>query len=288
MEIIVTKSIGFCYGVKNAIKGAIEVQKEKNKQVLCLGELVHNQQVIEDLESKKIKIIDNLEEAKDNDTVIVRAHGIPEELYNTAKERKIELYDYTCPFVKKIHDISKEYAEQDYFIFIVGVKNHPETIGNISYCGKNNYLITELKDVDSALYALRNSDKKKLMIIFQTTYNLKIAEEIIKDIENKLDKDIEFVVKKTICSFTQDRQKEVQELSKNVDMMIIVGGKNSSNTTKLYDISKKNCENTIFIQTKDDINEYDFKNVNKLGITSGASTPNEIVDDIVKLIKDKE
>ena len=134
MEIIVGKTAGFCYGVKRAVEGAKEIVNNQKEKIYCLGEIVHNRQVVEELENEGITFIENIEEAKNK--VIIRAHGVPKNVYEKAKELKIELIDYTCPNVLKIHDIANEYSKKGYYIFLCGSKNHPENIGTISYCGE--------------------------------------------------------------------------------------------------------------------------------------------------------
>ena len=280
MEIITGKYNGFCYGVKRAVDGALSTKSDK--KVYCLGELVHNKQVVEKVKNNNIEIIETLEEAEDNSIVIIRAHGVEESIYIEASKRNIEIIDYTCPFVNKIHEICKSYRDNNYYIFVVGIKDHPETIGNISYCGNNYSLITGMDRIDEAITTYNNSELNKSIVIFQTTYNTIIANEIIEYLkENVIG---ELVVNNTICASTELKQNEVKEISKNVDMMIIIGGKNSSNTNKLYDIAKLNCNNTIKIETKEDLKDIVIKE-NKIGIISGASTPKEIVDDVIDYIK---
>ena len=280
MEIITGKYNGFCYGVKRAVDGALSTKSDK--KVYCLGELVHNKQVVEKVKNNNIEIIETLDEAEDNSIVIIRAHGVEESIYREASKRNIEIIDYTCPFVNKIHEICKSYRDNNYYIFVVGIKDHPETIGNISYCGNNYSLITGMDRIDEAITTYNNSELNKSMVIFQTTYNTIIANEIIEYLKNNVIG--ELVVNNTICASTELKQNEVKEISKNVDMMIIIGGKNSSNTNKLYDIAKLNCNNTIKIETKEDLKDIVIKE-NKIGIISGASTPKEIVDDVIDYIK---
>ena len=280
MEIITGKYNVFCYGVKRAVDGALSTKSDK--KVYCLGELVHNKQVVEKVKNNNIEIIETLEEAEDNSIVIIRAHGVEESIYREASKRNIEIIDYTCPFVNKIHEICKSYRDNNYYIFVVGIKDHPETIGNISYCGDNYSLITGMDRIDEAITTYNNSELNKSMVIFQTTYNTIIANEIIEYLKNNVIG--ELVVNNTICASTELKQNEVKEISKNVDMMIIIGGKNSSNTNKLYDIAKLNCNNTIKIETKEDLKDIVIKE-NKIGIISGASTPKEIVDDVIDYIK---
>lgn len=280
MEIITGKYNGFCYGVKRAVDGALSTKSDK--KVYCLGELVHNKQVVEKVKNNNIEIIETLDEAEDNSIVIIRAHGVEESIYREASKRNIEIIDYTCPFVNKIHEICKSYRDNNYYIFVVGINDHPETIGNISYCGDNYSLITGMDRIDEAITTYNNSELNKSMVIFQTTYNTIIANEIIEYLKNNVIG--ELVVNNTICASTELKQNEVKEISKNVDMMIIIGGKNSSNTNKLYDIAKLNCNNTIKIETKEDLKDIVIKE-KKIGIISGASTPKEIVDDVIDYIK---
>ena len=284
MKIEIGKTAGFCYGVKRAVE---ETKKEldKNKRIDCLGELVHNKQVIEKLEKAGMNIIDEIEQATNK--VIIRAHGVPKKTMEKAKTKDIEIIDLTCPKVLKIHEIAEEYAKQGYYIFLLGSKKHPENIGTISYCGKNSSIIENEEEALKELEKFEKSGLKKLLVISQTTYSLEkfyIIEEIIR---NETKKDVELVIKNTICQATELRQKETEELSKKVNYMIIIGGKNSSNTKKLYEIAKKNCENSICIETKEEINIDEIKQFEKVGIMAGASTPQESINEVVEKIKEE-
>ena len=282
MEIIVGKTAGFCYGVKRAVNGAKNEIEEAKESIYCLGEIVHNKQVVESLEKDGIIFIENINEAKGK--TIIRAHGVTEEIYKEAEQRNIELKDYTCPNVLKIHKIAEEYSKKGYYIFLCGSKKHPENIGTISYCKKNSYVIEKEDDTLKALEHLEKTGIKKLLVISQTTYSLEkfcIIKEIIK---NELPKNIELVIKNTICRATELRQKETEEISKKVDSMIIIGGKNSSNTRKLYEIALKNCKNTICIETKEELEKDKFSTTKKIGIMAGASTPQESINEVVKFL----
>ena len=257
MEIVLGKTAGFCYGVKNAVSNTEERLKE-HKKLSCLGELVHNGEVIRRLENLGLKVIDDLKDSSDK--LIIRAHGITKEIYKQAKEMNIELFDYTCPKVLKIHDIASEYADKGYFIFLIGGKNHPESIGTMSFCGNQSYLI--------------ETDK----------FSIEKFEYFIEKIKRKLPEDVELEIKNTICNATKIRQEETENISKVVDCMIIIGGKNSSNTRKLYDISKKNCDNTFIIETKDEIEKQQVCHFDRVGIMAGASTPRESIDEVIKKI----
>lgn len=282
MEIILGKTSGFCFGVKNAVEGA-EKELKNNKKVYCLGEIIHNEEVIKDLESKGLEIVDDINDAFDK--VIIRAHGVPKEVYEIGKKRDIEILDFTCPFVLKIHDTVIDYSKKGYFIFLLGVKNHPETIGTISFCRNNSYLIETLNDISVALENFNKSGLKKLLVISQTTFSVSLFENIVQKIKTNISKEIEFIVKNTICNTTSIRQKETEDISKKVDLMIVIGGKHSSNTKKLYEISQKNCKNVLLVQTKDDLNHEYLQGFEKIGIIAGASTPQSIIDDIVFFCK---
>ena len=282
MELIVGKTAGFCYGVKRAVDGAKKELKQNEK--LCgLGEIVHNQDVIKELENLGMQFIENIKEA--NGKTIIRAHGIPKQIYEEAKQNQIELIDYTCPKVLKIHEIAEEYASKGYYIFLLGSKKHPENIGTYSYCGKNKCMIEKEDDTFKALEMLEKSNIKKLLVISQTTFSLEkfyIIEEIIK---NELPRDIELVIKNTICQATEIRQKETKEMANKVDAMIIIGGKNSSNTKKLYDIAKQNCKIAIAIENVKDLHMEELKNSEKVGIMAGASTPKESIEKVMEKLK---
>lgn len=283
MDIVLGKTAGFCYGVRNAVQNA-EAKLKKYKKVSCLGELVHNGQVIRKLEKLGLRIVERVEDS--NNKVIIRAHGIAKEIYHKAQKLNIEVLDFTCPNVLKIHKIADEHAKNGYYIFLIGGKNHPESIGTISFCGNNSYLIETEEEIDEAIKTLKESNIKKLLIIVQTTFSLEKFNSYVDKIKEKIDASIELEVKNTICNATKIRQEETSEISKNVQCMIIIGGKNSSNTKKLYDIAKENCKNTIIVETKDELNTNAVKKFDKIGIMAGASTPDESIEEVIKAIKD--
>ena len=285
MEIILGKTAGFCYGVKNAVTNTEEILKNQ-KETYCLGELVHNGEVIKRLENMGLKIVDNIEDSSDR--VIIRAHGIPKDIYEKAKEMNIEVLDYTCPKVLKIHEIAEEYAKKGYYIFLFGGKNHPESIGTISFCGQNSYLIETKEEIEVAMKSFADSKIKKLLIIVQTTFSMDKFMEYSNIVKESISDDIDIEIKNTICNATKIRQEETEKISKMVDCMIIIGGKNSSNTKKLYDIANENCINTFIIETKNELNLNQLDNFNKIGIMAGASTPKDSIDDVINVISKRE
>ena len=275
VEIILGKNAGFCYGVERAVNNAKE-EISKQKEVYCLGEIVHNKNVVDELEKMGIRFIENIEEAKGK--TIIRAHGVSKEVYKKARNMNIELIDLTCPSVLKIHKIADEYSQKGYFIILIGKENHPEVIGIQSYCGEKYEIISSKEKITNIFEKIK--DEKKIVLISQTTYSSKKFDEIAEVIKNEISKDVNLEIKKTICPSTEIRQKETEEIAKKVDLMIIIGDKKSSNTNKLYDISCNFCDNVIFIGNSNELDLEKIKNVQIIGIMAGASTPKE---DIIKV-----
>lgn len=286
MEIILGETAGFCYGVKRAVEGAEETIKNNKQNVYCLGEIVHNKEVIEDLENKGIVFVEDINEAKE--TIIIRAHGVTKETYKKLEKKNINVKDYTCPFVIKIHKIAEEYAKAGFYIFLTGSKKHPENIGTMSFCGNNYFVIETENDVENAITSFNKSKKKKILLISQTTYSNERFNIIQEKIQSSVDKNIDIVVKNTICTSTQIRQKETETIAKQVNCMIVIGGKNSSNTKKLYEIACKYCKNSICIEKKEELNLANIENYNKIGIMAGASTPQKSIDNVISIIKNNE
>ena len=284
MEIIVGKTAGFCYGVKNAVDNAT-AELKKSENVCCLGEIVHNSKVVKELEDNGMRFIEDLSENKNRCKTIIRAHGVPKEIYARANQDQIELVDLTCPKVLKIHKIVSEYAEKDYFIFLIGNKVHPETLGTASFCGENAWVIEQEDDIKEAIESLKKSNKRNLLVVVQTTFSMEKFDKYIEQIKEIISEDVNLEVINTICNATKVRQEETAEMSKNVDYMIIIGGKNSSNTKKLYEISCKNCQKVICIEDKSEIDVASLDGVKTVGIMAGASTPQKSIDEVVDLLK---
>lgn len=282
MEIIIGKTAGFCYGVTRAVDGAKE-EVENNSEIYCLGEIVHNKNVVKKLEQVGIKFIDRIEEAKGK--TIIRAHGIPKETYEKAEKMNIEIKDLTCPHVLKIHKIAEGYRKKGFFIVLLGKKNHPEVIGIASFCGDNMIIIEDEQAIEDAISLIKSSNKENIAVIVQTTYNSKKFDKIVNELKTNLSEDLNFEINKTICPATEVRQKETEDIAKQVDIMIIIGDKKSSNTNKLYNISCNHCNKVIFIEKQEEINLEDFYNINKIGIMAGASTPKEDIDGVIEVLK---
>lgn len=280
MEIIVGKLSGFCNGVKNTVETANKVINEGC--VYCLGQIVHNERVIKELEDKGMITINNIEEAKDNSKMIIRAHGEVKEVYDRAKEKKLEVIDLTCGNVKVIRNKVSE-KNKDNFIVIIGKNNHPETNGILSFAGNNAYILENEEEIDTLKNFLEQSGLNKIYIVSQTTFNSEKFDYLVEQIKNKINANIE--VNKTICNATSNRQKETENLSKEVDIMIIIGGKNSSNTKELEVVSKNNCKEVYLIQEVNDLKKVKINIDKKIGIMAGASTPDIVTNEVINYLK---
>lgn len=284
MEIVLGKTAGFCYGVKRAVDEA-KKEIENNKNIYCVGELVHNKSVIRDLEEKGIRFVNSIDEVKEK--IIIRAHGISKDIYEKLEQKGIKIKDLTCPNVLKTHTIAEKYRKENYFIVLLGTKNHPESIGTLSFCGNNSFLLQENEDIEECIENINKSVLNKVLIMAQTTYNSKKFDDIVEILKYKIkNKNIE--VQKTICGATEVRQKETTQIARNVEVMIIIGDKKSSNTNKLYDISKENCKKVIFVQNAEELNLKELDGIKKIGIMAGASTPKEDIDEIIIKIRSKK
>lgn len=275
MNVIIGKTSGFCNGVSYTVKTAEEAIK--NEKIYCLGEIVHNERVINDLEKNGMITIKNIDEAPNNSKVIIRAHGELKETYDKALQKNIDILDLTCGKIKAIRvKISKRV--DDHFIVIIGKKQHPESLGVLSFSGNNSLIIEDFEDIDKNIEIINGSSMNKIYIVSQTTFNADKYDKLVDYLKSLTEKDI--IIDKTICDATSKRQNETKELSKKVNTMIIVGGRKSSNTKELELIAKEYCNNVLLVQNKDDIQTENIIGEN-IGIMAGASTPNVVVDEIV-------
>lgn len=272
MEIIVTKNAGFCFGVKNAIDKSIALAKE-NKSVYTYGPIIHNKKVVEDLLLLGIKTINNIEDIKQGDTIIIRSHGISKAEFTKIGNLGASIIDATCINVKKIHKIVEENYKSSYKIVIIGDPSHPEVKGINGWCDNTALVVNDIEDLE-----IINGLTGKLCIVAQTTFNKEKWELIVDRISEVFKESLVF---NTICSATELRQGETMALSKKVDTMIIIGGKESSNTHKLYEISKLNCKNTLFIEDALELDIDKIRDAKKIGITGGASTPDNVIKGVV-------
>lgn len=279
-RVIIADNAGFCFGVKRAMNIAYnEIEEKRDMQVYALGPLIHNRQAVEKYEERGLITVDEIEEIeiKENIEMIIRSHGVAKKIYDEARDRGIEVVDTTCPFVKKIHDIVKKSEEDKKAIILLGDKNHPEVIGINGWC-KDSAII--FKDMDDVLKYDFDYDKS-YVVVSQTTMNEENFEKIIEYLESL---NLELDIKNTICSATRVRQQSARELSSKVDVMVVIGGKHSSNTQKLVNICKERG-NTVSIETREDLYDVNFSNYETIGVTAGASTPDWIIHEAIEYLE---
>ncbi len=276
MSITIAKTAGFCYGVKRAVDEAYKLAEEEGS-FATLGELIHNSFVVGDLEKKGIKAYERVEDIPEGTTVILRTHGVPKAVIEEIENRGLKYRDLTCPFVAKIHKIVKKHYEEGYKIIIIGDENHPEVKGINGWCGNEAFITYNPEEDFLGIF-----EDNRVCVVAQTTINRKIFGQIVQNIKNTCQDTIVF---DTICSATRDRQSEAEALSKEADVMFVVGGRHSSNTKKLFEICRGNCS-TFLIETYEDIPHGLYKN-KRIGITAGASTPGCIIEEVLQTMDEK-
>jgi 4-hydroxy-3-methylbut-2-enyl diphosphate reductase len=272
MEIRLAKNSGFCFGVKRAIKMARDEASMRNEKLVTIGPIIHNPQVVSRLEDIGVYAIDNIDEI-DGTPAIIRSHGIAKEAKEMLAERGVEVIDATCPYVEKLQSTGERLSKEGYFVVVLGNKEHPEVLALTSYL-KGKYLVVEGPDEIVDLKA------KKVALISQTTQTFDVFRELVKKI---LDTTFEFHIVNTICNATTIRQESTRHLAKTSDLMIVIGGKMSSNTKMLAKISKEFVE-THHIETKHELKREWFGNKNKIGISAGASTPDDLIIEVYNKI----
>ena len=274
IEVILAKSAGFCFGVHRAVDTVYERTDKEN--VYTYGPIIHNEEVVKDLESKGVRAIsdvDEIEGMNDNATVIIRSHGVSKNVYDSIKAKKYEIVDATCPFVLKIHRIVEEESAKGKQIIIIGNEKHPEVEGIMGWSHSPVLVIDTVEKAKN----MQLDNKKEVVIVSQTTFNYNKFKELVEIIDEK---GYNITIKNTICNATEERQTEARDIAQKVDAMIVIGDKSSSNTRKLYEICKGECENTFYIQTLKDLDLKSLNLVNSIGITAGASTPKKIIEEV--------
>ena len=283
MGVILAKSAGFCFGVKRAVDKVYEEAEKNQVPVYTYGPIIHNEEVVNDLEKRGVHAILDTSELKDlqKGIVVIRSHGVEKGVYDTIKSEGFTVVDATCPFVLKIHRIVEEYSKKDYHIIIIGNDSHPEVEG---IKGWSDLAKTTVLQTKEEAEKLSFQIGEKVCIVSQTTFNYNKFQELVEIIQKK---GYDIVVLNTICNATEERQTEAAEIASEVDAMIVIGGRHSSNTQKLFEICKKECENTYYIQTLDDLDMSVFQSIDNVGITAGASTPNKIIEEVQKNVRSK-
>ncbi|MFQ7540297.1 MAG: 4-hydroxy-3-methylbut-2-enyl diphosphate reductase [Lachnospira sp.] len=272
-EVILAKSAGFCFGVKRAMDTVYEQTGKKN--VYTFGPIIHNEEVVKDLEKKGVFVINTMEELDDitEGTVIIRSHGVSSAVYEALRKKGVEIVDATCPFVLKIHNIVKQESANGKQIVIIGNEKHPEVEGIMGWSKTQVHVVDTVEKAQN----LQLDPQREVCIVSQTTFNYNKFKELVEIISEK---GYNIIIRNTICNATEERQTEAREIAKRVDAMIVVGGSSSSNTRKLYEICKNECKDTYYIQTLNDLDMTSLGKADCIGITAGASTPNNIIQEV--------
>jgi 4-hydroxy-3-methylbut-2-enyl diphosphate reductase len=275
LKVKLAEKAGFCFGVKRAVE-LVYSECENNEHVYTYGAIIHNEEVVKDLEKKGVIVLNSIEELKtlENSTVIIRSHGVEKAIYDIFEGKNVKVVDATCPFVKKIHKIVDENSSDNRSIIIIGDENHPEVQGIRGWSNSETYVIEDKEDVNNLMI---NNDR--ICVVTQTTFNHKKYSEIMEAVRKKYNNS-DIIEMNTICNATNERQEAAIVLAKESDVMIVIGGKNSSNTQKLYAICKNECNNTFYIQKSSDLDFDKIDSDAKVGITAGASTPNTIIKEV--------
>ena len=273
MNVELAKTAGFCFGVKRAVDTVYQqIEQYRGEKIFTYGPIIHNEEVIKDLRSHGVEVLNDEEELKtaDADVVVIRSHGVAKYIYDILEERGITCVDATCPFVKKIHKIVAEKSAEGSYIVIVGNGEHPEVQGIRGWAGEQVTVVQTPEDAER--FELPDKDQK-VCIVAQTTFNYNKFKELVEIISKKR---YDIVVLNTICNATKERQTEARQIAARVDAMVVIGDKRSSNTQKLFEICKEECLNTYYIQTLDDLDINQLRSVESVG----ASTPNKIIEEV--------
>ncbi|MCR4604665.1 MAG: 4-hydroxy-3-methylbut-2-enyl diphosphate reductase [Eubacterium sp.] len=276
MNVTIADSAGFCFGVKRAVDAVYELLDADTASVMTYGPIIHNETVTDELASKGVKIADDIENIPKDATLVIRSHGVGREIIEKLEKNGINYVDATCPFVKKIHQTVSEHSAAGEEIVIIGSAQHPEVKGILGWVsGKATVIENEAEATDFTPFSKDNP----VCIVAQTTFNLKKFQDLVEIFQKK---GYYINIVNTVCHATMTRQEEAELLAEQSDAMIVIGGRESSNSRKLYEICKNKCLDTFFIQTADELKDIDLSKFASLGITAGASTPNNIIQEVSK------
>ncbi|HEY3373928.1 MAG TPA: 4-hydroxy-3-methylbut-2-enyl diphosphate reductase [Candidatus Aquicultor sp.] len=276
MEITIAKHAGYCYGVQRALKIAREAADSSPKPIHTLGPIIHNPQVVESLKQQGVNVVNSVEEA-DSGTIIVRTHGVDPKIIAKVQESGLTLIDATCPFVAKAQERAADLIRNDYKVVILGERNHPEVVGLLAYAGSRAVVIENARELE------RFDIIQRVGVVVQTTQSIENLKNVVDELLNKTK---ELKVFNTICNATSQRQSAAKELSESVDLMLVVGGKISANTTRLAQICLESNKKTYHIETADEIDEAWLTGIDQVGITAGASTPDWILQEVIDKLEE--
>ena len=283
MNVVLAKSAGFCFGVKRAVETVYQQTEKSEHPIYTFGPIIHNEEVVADLEKKGVQVVSSASEliGKPKGTVIIRSHGVEKKIYEEIRGLGFEIVDATCPFVLKIHRLVEQYGQEGYHVVIIGNETHPEVEGIKGWSNETETTVIGTKE-EAEAFCIPSG--KKVCIVSQTTFNYNKFQELVEIVSKK---GYDIIVLNTICNATEERQTEAEQIAKKVDAMIVIGGKASSNTQKLFEICKKECANTYYIQTIKDLDLTRLKSTDNVGITAGASTPNNIIEEVQKNVRNE-
>ena len=288
MEVKVAKTAGFCFGVQRAVDKVYELIDSCPDRLFTLGPIIHNEEVVNDLEKKGVRVAseEELKTLPEGSTVVIRSHGVGKKVYDQLKECGLSYVDVTCPFVLKIHRIVEKESKAGSHIVIIGDPDHPEVVGICGWCiGPYTVIRTKQDALDFV-----PPEGKNVCIVSQTTFNYNKFKDLVEILRKKrYDNTVLNILNilNTICNATEERQREAKSIAGEVDTMLVVGGRHSSNTQKLFEICKKECENTYYIQTPVDLDSDMFQCSSYVGITAGASTPKKIIEEVQEHVRIK-
>ena len=279
MEVILAEHAGFCFGVKRAVEQVYE-QADTGKPIYTYGPIIHNEEVVKDLENRGVHVLHSETELKavTEGTVVIRSHGVSKAICEKIEQQGLECVDATCPFVKRIHNIVEKESNAGRRIVIIGNAGHPEVEGIMGWSRVPATVIESIEEAENFSAA----ENEEICIVSQTTFNYNKFQDMVEIFKKK---GYNVSVVNTICNATEVRQTEARKIAAQVDVMIVIGGNHSSNTRKLYEICKQECKNTYFIQTLDDLQLDLPKSVRLVGITAGASTPNKIIEEVQNYVR---
>ena len=279
-EVILAKSAGFCFGVQRAMDTVYAEADKKN--VYTYGPIIHNTEVVNELESKGVKAVNDISEIPEPEksTVIIRSHGVSEAVYESIKDSGAKIVDATCPFVLKIHKIVKDASTEGDQIVIIGNEKHPEVEGIMGWSETPVHVVDTVEKAEK----LKLDKSKNVRVVSQTTFNYKKFQDLVEIIKKK---EYNICISNTICNATEERQNEARRIARRADAMIVIGDSSSSNTRKLYEICKTECQETFYIQTLSGLELDKLKSSDCIGITAGASTPNNIIEEVYTNVRRK-
>ena len=287
MKVKIAKTAGFCFGVKRAVDKVYELIENGVSPIYTLGPIIHNEEVVSDFEKKGVTVISEEDIPKLREgTVVIRSHGVGRRIYDMLKTAGISFVDVTCPFVLKIHRIVERESRAGKQIIIFGDPSHPEVKGICGWCEGSCTVLRNREDAENFV-----PDPGRIpCIVSQTTFNYNKFKELVEILcKKRYDNNVLNIdnILNTICNATEERQKEAQSIAGEVDTMLVIGGRHSSNTQKLFEICKEECENTYYIQTPVDLDSEMFHHSSYVGITAGASTPKKIIEEVQEHVRIK-